>query len=129
LDQPKHNETVNHVFCYAALADKHANTLYTDATSTFPYQSIDGNQDMLVAYDYSSNAILVEPMKNFESETICTAFTTIFKTLETRGLKPTFNVLDNQASKVIKEFLQGENSPYQFIEPHKHRVNASERAI
>jgi len=46
-----------------------------------------------------------------------------------RGLKPTFNVLDNKASKVIKEFLQGENSPYQFVEPHNHRVNASERAI
>ena len=131
LDKPETPDTAaaHHIFCYAALADKHANILYLDATGTFPYQSIDRNQAMLVAYDYTTNVILVEPMKNFESNTICAAFQKTFKYLESKGYKPTFNVLDNQASKVIKEFLVKETSPYQFVEPHNHRVNACERAI
>jgi len=46
MDTPvgtQHSDQVHHVFCYAALADKHTNTLYIDATGTFPYQSLDGN--------------------------------------------------------------------------------------
>jgi len=43
LDQPKPTKTTKHVFWYAELADKHTNILYTDATGTFPYQSLDGN--------------------------------------------------------------------------------------
>jgi len=84
---------------------------------------------MLVVYDYQTNAILVEPMKSFDSPSILAAFQKHFKYLERKGFKPIFNVLDNQASKVIKEFLTEEGSPYQFVEPHNHRVNASERAI
>ena len=84
---------------------------------------------MLVAYDYQTNAILVEPVKSFDSPSILAAFQKHFRYLEGKGFKPTFNVLDNQASKVIKEFLMEEGSPYQFVEPHNHRVNASERAI
>ena len=56
---------------------------------------------ILVAYDYLFNAILwvlIEPINNFESGTACSTFSSIFKTLEKRSCKPTFNVLDNQAS-------------------------------
>ena len=104
------NDAAHRVFCYAALADKHDNTLYLDGTGIFSYQSIYDNQAMLVAYDYTTTAILVEPMKNFESNTICTAFSKTFKYLESKGFKPTCNVLDNQASKVIKEFLVTEKA-------------------
>ena len=49
VSQPAHNsqahlipndkesvEGANNIFCYAALADKQAGTLYTDATGAFP---------------------------------------------------------------------------------------------
>jgi len=78
-----------------ALLPANIPTHFTTMQHTVLYQSIDGNQAMIVTYDYSSNAILVEAMKNFKSGTICTAFTSIFKTLENRGINPTFNVLDN----------------------------------
>ena len=38
--------------------------------------------------------------------------------------------LDNECSKVIKTFIGNENNAtLQFVEPHKHRVNAAERSI
>ncbi|NCG02080.1 MAG: hypothetical protein GWP22_01255, partial [Actinomycetales bacterium] len=123
------SDGANHVFCFAALADRHGKTLYIDGTGTFPFQSLDGNQAMLVFYEYTSNAILVEPIPNFESASIVNAFSRQFKYLEDKGFKPTFNVLDNQASKAIKSFLEEQNSKYQFVEPYNHRVNAAERAI
>jgi len=87
-------EHYHHIFYYVALANKHDNTLYINATGTFPYQSLEGNQAMLIAYDYQSNTILIEPMKNFESPTILAAFQKHFKYLEKKGFKPTFSVLD-----------------------------------
>jgi len=73
----------------------HDNIPYLDTSGTFPYQSIDGNPAMLVAYDYTTNTIFVEHMKNFESKTICAAFQKQFKYLESKGYKLNFNVLDN----------------------------------
>ena len=64
----------NHLFCYAALADKHDNTVYMDLTGRFPYTSINGNKCMLIVYDYTLNAVLVEPIDNFESKMICAAY-------------------------------------------------------
>ena len=52
---------------------------------------------MLVVYDYTTNTILIEPVKNFESTTICAAYEKVFKYLESKGRKPIFNILDNQA--------------------------------
>ena len=84
---------------------------------------------MLVVYDYTTNAILVEPVANFESKKICDAYAKVFKYLESKGQKPMFNILDNQDSTAIKAFLEENNSKYQFVEPHNHRVNAAEREI
>ena len=68
-------------------------------------------------------------MKSFDSPSILATFQKHFKYLESKGFKPTYNVLDKQASKFIKEFLTEEGSPYQFVELHNHRVNARERAV
>ena len=86
-------DEANHVFCFAALADRHGKTLYIDATGTFPFQSLDGNHAIMVLYEYSSNAILVEPLQNFESNTIVVdAIKRKFEYLEQRGFKPTFHI-------------------------------------
>ena len=43
---------------------------YIDLTGRFPHQSSRGNKYVFVAYKYNKNAILVEPMKNREADTI-----------------------------------------------------------
>ena len=84
---------------------------------------------MLVVYDYTTNAIFVEPISNVESKKIWNAYAKVFKYLESKGQTPMFNILDNQDSTAIKAFLEGNSSKYQFVEPQNHRVNAEERAL
>ena len=77
----------NHVFCYAAMADKTQRTLYHDLTGRLPIMSLEGNQYFLVAYDYTINAILVRPTKDLESATIITAFDSIFQELKKQRIQ------------------------------------------
>ena len=121
--------TANHIFCCAALANTITGTLYTDPTGRFPVQSLEGHQYMFVAYDYLINAILVEPMCDQEDKTVLAMFEKTFQYLKKKGFKPAMTVLNNQASRVIKEYLETENASWQFVEPNNHRVNTAERAI
>ena len=83
--------------------------LYTDATGALPAMSINGNQCHFIAYKYDSNYIFVEPIKDVTDATIITAFGKVFQELKSKGIKPAFNVIeDNQAIKPIKSFLAKE---------------------
>ena len=57
------------------------------------------------------------------------AFQTHIKYITKRRFKPSFNIIDNVASKAIKVYLQEENILMKLVEPHKHRVNAAESTI
>jgi hypothetical protein len=52
-----------------------------------------------------------------------------FENLAAKGFKPKLNVMDNQAMKHIKQFLNKNKCKLQLVEPHNHKVNAAERAI
>ncbi|KAL7487259.1 hypothetical protein ACHAW6_015776, partial [Cyclotella cf. meneghiniana] len=53
------NNSVNHIFCWAALADQINGTTYTDLTGCFPTMSLENKQHIFVAYNYTTNAIIV----------------------------------------------------------------------
>ena len=42
------------LFCFAAFADKHTETLYNNLTGSFPFQSLEGNVCFLVVYHYET---------------------------------------------------------------------------
>ena len=46
-----------------------------------------------------------------------------------RGFKPKLNVLDNQCSKKVQEFISQNNTDIKLVSPDDNRVNAVERAI
>ena len=48
--------------------------------------------------------------------------------LEEKGYKPKVNVMDNQATNYIKQFLTKKGCKLQLVEPHNHRVNAAKQA-
>eukprot|EP00804_Cyclotella_cryptica_P002616 CCRYP_010443-RA/>CCRYP_010443-RA protein AED:0.32 eAED:0.22 QI:0/-1/0/1/-1/1/1/0/664 len=123
------DDSVCNVFCYAALADKQAGTMYTDATGALPAISLEGHQYYFVAYAYDPNYIFAKPLSNLKDETILTAFGEVVQQLKDKGFKPAFNVTDNQAATPIKNYLSREGATWQFVEPNNHRVNAAERAI
>lgn len=84
----------------------------------------------MVVYDYDSNAILVETMKNRTSRSILNAFKNVHARLCAAGVRPRLPRFDNEASERIKEFLGNKNIDFQkLVPPHVHRRTAAERAI
>ena len=83
----------------------------------------------MAMYNYDSNAILVEPIKNRQAETICDAFLKIHKVLKARGSEPKFYIVDDGCSSELKEAIKICEIEFQLDPPYMHRKNAAERAI
>jgi hypothetical protein len=116
------------MFCFAALADMHTGTMYTNGTGAFPVQSFHNMQYVFVAYIYDLNAILVRAMPSKNDEAMIAAFKDILATLNTRGYTPRLNVMDNECSKAVEAHRRN-NMDIHLFPPHNHQVNAAECAI
>ncbi|KAL7503780.1 hypothetical protein ACHAXN_002039 [Cyclotella atomus] len=49
--------------------------------------------------------------------------------ISSKGFKPKFNILNNEASAAITEYLCQENIKWQFVPPNEYHTNAAEHAI
>jgi hypothetical protein len=98
--------------------------IYTDLPGRFPIRSNRGNQNIFVLYDYDSNAILAEPMKNRTDRKMVRAFKHLHAYLCDRGLRPKLQKLDNEALTALQHVMRQENIDYQLVPPHniKERV-------
>ena len=56
-------------------------------------------------YHYETNAIFATPIPGLDSESILTGYKKNCEYLVSKGYKPKFNIMDNQAMKVIKLYL------------------------
>jgi len=61
--------------------------IYTDPTGRFVVPSVSGNSYILVVYDYNSNFIHAEPMRNRTKEVILAAYQRVISLLKSRGLE------------------------------------------
>ena len=59
----------------------------------------------MVMYDYDSNAIQAEPLKNRQAATIRYAFLNIHKFLKVRGREPKVYIMNKQCSSDLKEAM------------------------
>ena len=121
------NERTHH--CFAAVVEPNTGQIHTDQTGKFIVASSTGNNYILVLYDYDSNSILVEPMRNRTGPCILGAFQTLHARLVAAGLRPKLHRLDNECSTALKQFLTDVDIDYQLVPPGMHRRNAAERAI
>jgi hypothetical protein len=103
--------------------------LFTDPTGRFLTTSTSGNAYILVVYDYDSNYIHAEPMKNRTGPEILAAYQRAITMLASRGLRPLLQRLDNEASAALQQYMQEQQVDYQLAPPNIHRRNAAERAI
>eukprot|EP00804_Cyclotella_cryptica_P024369 CCRYP_020067-RA/>CCRYP_020067-RA protein AED:0.42 eAED:0.30 QI:0/0/0/1/0/0/2/0/521 len=117
------------LFIGATIGEQNPGTVYTDQTGNFPVRSFHGNRCQFVAYDYRSNAILVRALKDQTDASLLTAFQDVYAYLTKRGFRPRLNVMDNQCSKAIQQFIESSNAQIQLVNPDDHRVNAAEWAI
>jgi hypothetical protein len=123
------NKTVANVFCFGAFADKHSGVLYNDLMGNFPFMSYDGIVCLLILYHYKFNTIMAMPIAGLDNVCIFNAYKLNYNELKCKRYKPILNVIDNQATKYIKNFLTKEECKLQLVEPHNHKVNAAEQAI
>ena len=117
------------MYCFAVLGDMASGTIYTDLCGRFPVTSYRFMQYMFVEYIYKCNSILMRPMKGRIDKDMVEVFQDIYDYLRERDLTPALDVMDNEYSKAIKNFIQKEKVDIQLVEPHNHRVNAAEPAV
>jgi hypothetical protein len=114
---PQHPTPTHNVFAAIGLADVHNRVVYTDLTGAFPVTSQAGNKYMFILYNYNSNAILIEPMKNRSNGEALRAYKQLYGILTDHGLQPNLNVLNNEASKAIKHAIRQTGANLQLMEP------------
>ena len=114
--------------CFLAVTE-HTGKIFTDQTGRFVLPSSSGNTQLLVMYDYDSNYIHAEPMKSKSAAEILAAYKRAHAVLTAAGLRPKLQRLDNEASTILKQFMNDENVDFQLAPPGVHRRNAAERAI
>jgi hypothetical protein len=90
---------------------------------------LEGNVCFLIVYHYKSNAILALPISGFRKDVIFAAYKQQYELLESKGFVIKLNLMDNQASNVIKQYLTPKQCDLMLIKPNNHWVNAAERAI
>jgi hypothetical protein len=125
--EPDVDHGIKTQFVYAATID--AGQIYTDQTGRFTVVSSKGYKCIMVLYDYDSNAILAQPIKDRTAPELLKAFQVMEQKLVARGLKLKLMELDNEASKLLKTYLHQQNITFQLVLPYSHRRNLSERAI
>jgi hypothetical protein len=91
--------------------------------------SLKGNGCFLVVYHHKTNAILALPIKGFGDNIIFATYKQQYNMLESKGYKIKLNVMDNQATQVIKKFLDAKQCILLLVEPNNHCMNATKRAI
>jgi hypothetical protein len=62
ITEPDLDQGIKTQYVYAATID--AGQIYTDQTVRFPVVSSKGNKYVMILYDYDSNAILAQPIKD-----------------------------------------------------------------
>jgi hypothetical protein len=127
VPDPDIDHGVKTQFLYAATLD--AGQIYTDQTCIFPVVLSKGNKYIMILYDYDSNEILAQPIKDRTAPELLKAFQFMEQELVARGLKPKLMKLDNEASKLLKAYLHQQEITFQLVPPYSHRRNSAERAI
>jgi hypothetical protein len=88
-----------------------------------------GNKYIMILYDYDSNFISAQPIKDRTAPELLKAFQLMEQELVAKGLKRKLMRLDNEASKLLKMYLHQQNITFQLVPPYSHRRNSAERAI
>lgn len=103
--------------------------IYSDLPGRFVIPFTRGHNYVLIVYNYDSNAILAEPLKNRSGKAIVAAYEKLYNLLKSCGLTPRLQRLNNEAFIHIRQFLIKNDVDFQLALPHVHRRNAAERAI
>lgn len=112
-DPDPHKRTDIFISAVTPATDK----IYTDLTGKFPIQSSLGNKYILIVYHYDANAIIAEPLRDRTAGEIAKAHERVYNYLTLRGLKPKFEILDNECSAELIRMMKKHDIQYQLVPP------------
>ena len=95
-------------------------TTYADLTGRFPHVSSRGNKYIFVMYDFDSNLIQGEAIKNRQAKTLVDAWKKLHTNLTRHGHPTRHFILDNECSNDLKAALTKHNKSYELTPPNMH---------
>ncbi|KAL7486156.1 LOW QUALITY PROTEIN: hypothetical protein ACHAW6_012454 [Cyclotella cf. meneghiniana] len=95
----------------------------------YPHLSNRGYRCQMILYRTDSNSIWVEPTKNRTEGELILARTRALTRMQTCGLTPKRQVLDNEASAAYKQSILNSGLTYQLVPPDDHRQNVAKKSI
>ncbi|EJK70474.1 hypothetical protein THAOC_08166 [Thalassiosira oceanica] len=117
-------------FCFTVVADRKTGMMFTDQTGNFPARSFNNMKYIFVAYVYDANAILTSALPNKTKEAHANAFKQVLTKLKKGNCKPRQIMMDNECSKLVREYIETEGIDIQFCPPDDHKQNGpGERAV
>ena len=72
---------------------------------------------------------MIRPMKNRTNASMIEVFKEVYSHLQPKGSNPKLQVLDNERSKAIKNFVNSQKTAIQLVKPHNHQVNSAKTAV
>ena len=100
-----------------------------DLTGKLPVTSKSGNKYLFFIYNCDSNNISVQPMKARTDKEFLRAFNDQHNHPTTRGIKPDYMQLENEASLDFQQEICSKDIYYQIPPPGIQRQNPDEHAI
>ena len=88
----------NHDLCTTIIPFNLKIKVFSDITGALPHKPNRRKFYVVVVYDYDSNSILAEPIKNRQAATIRDAFLKVQKVLKAIGSNPKVYIMDNDRS-------------------------------
>jgi hypothetical protein len=93
---------------------------YTDQTEPFQVVSSKGHKYIMVLVDIDSNCIAMEPMHSKETQELINIYNTIMDKLTSSRIKPTKQILDNEAPKEYLKAIEDQQLTWELVPPHNH---------
>ena len=103
--------------------------VYTDQSGKIFVTSASGMNYIFLLYDYDSNLVWAIAIPSRSKLQLLKAYKTAFALLQSRGLKPQLQRIDNECSKILKAYMAEQQVEYQLTPRGKHARNAAEKGI
>ena len=83
----------------------------------------------MVLYDHDINAIIPEPIKSRSEFELIRAYAVLHSKLTNRGLRPNFQMLDNECPDGLNNYMCCGGVTFQLVHHHLHQENSAKRTI
>ena len=102
-------------------------TNYSDASGRVSVQSKHGSNYLFVSV--YKNYIHLQGLHSRNATEYIRVFTDTLEFYKLKGFQPATQIIDNETSQLLENFLREKQIQFQYVPPDNHRANKAERAV